>query len=201
VTVRLVTLGDSSLDSRRYSGGVGTSAPDILARTLGVELHHLARDGHTVNALVTFQLPELPPPAPETVLVVSIGGNDLMSSIYSAADHTRDFAKRLDDALRLAIERLRPEKTLLANIYDPSGHDPALKQWITDLDRARALLARFNEIIAAAAVTHGAKLVDLHAPFVASAGSQPPWAVNRIEPSAEGAKQIARLLGEALLSA
>ncbi len=122
MTLRMVTLGDSTLDSCRYSGGAGTSAPEIVAQALGAELHQLARD----------------------------------------------------------------------------GHDPSLAKWITDMERARALLESFNAAIAAAAAAHGAHLVDLCKAFRESAGSAVPWIVSRIEPSAEGARQIARLLGEVI---
>jgi len=201
MTRRIVTLGDSVLDSCRYSGGVGTSAPELLAKTLGADLCHLARDGHTANAVLTSQLSELPSPAPGTVLVVSVGGNDLVTSIYTPGSGVRDYAKRLQDVLALARERLRPSELLLANIYDPSGHDPSLAKWITNMERARELLASFNDAIATSAATHGAKLVDLCTAFRESAGASPPWVVSRIEPSAEGARQIARLLGESLKSA
>jgi len=201
MTRRLVTLGDSVLDSCRYSGGVGTSAPELLAKALGAELCHLARDGHTANAVLTFQIPELPPPGAETALVVSVGGNDLLTSIYAPSATVRDFEKRLQDVLTIARDRLRPSEILLANIYDPSGHDPSLAKWITNMERALKLLASFNDAIATAATTHGAKLVDLCAAFRESAGASPPWIVSRIEPSAEGARQIARLIGEALRAA
>ncbi len=195
---RIVTLGDSTLDSCRYSGGRGTSAPELLARALDVDLEHLARDGHTANAVLTFQLPGLPAPASETVLVVSVGGNDLLSGIYSPADIAPDFARRLDQILVQACDRLRPTRTVVANIYDPSGHDPNFAKWFTDIDRARAIHAAFNEVIAAAATSHGATLADLCKAFRETAGCSPPWITARIEPSAEGARQIARLLREAI---
>jgi lysophospholipase L1-like esterase len=198
MALRIVTLGDSVLDSCRYSGGAGTSAPELVARTLGAELCHLARDGHTANAVLTLQLPELPLTAPDTVLVVSVGGNDLLNAIYTPGAGARDYAKRLQEVLSLANERLRPSKVLLANIYDPSGHDASLAKWITNMERALELLASFNDAIASAAATHRARLVDLYSAFRESAGASPPWIVNRIEPSAEGARQIARLLGEAI---
>jgi lysophospholipase L1-like esterase len=196
--LRIVTLGDSTLDSCRYSGGVGTSAPEILAEARGAELHHLARDGHTANAVLTFQLPKLPEPRPNTVLIVSVGGNDLLSTISMPSDGTRSFAKRLDDILARACQRLRPERVLVANIYDPSGHDPSLAKWIPDMERALALLASFNSVIEAAAAAHRARLVDLLGAFRASSGCVPSWIVDRIEPSAEGARQMARLLSEAI---
>jgi lysophospholipase L1-like esterase len=199
--LHLVALGDSTLDSGRYSGGAGTSPPEILAETLGLTLHHLARDGHTAKAVADFQIPRLPAPGRETVLVLSVGGNDVLYALAaSRTDETRLFERGLDAVLSRARKHLRPLRTLVANIYDPSGHDPGFERWITDLDRALEIHARFNEVVARVAATHEATLVDLCAEFRATAGCSPPWIANRIEPSAEGARQIARLLGEALLA-
>jgi lysophospholipase L1-like esterase len=196
---RIVTLGDSVLDSSRYSGGPGTSAPEILARDLGTKLIHLARDGHTVKAVIDFQLSKLPAPAPDTALIVSVGGNDLLYEIAANTDRTTEFSKGMKELLTRAKKALKPERIVVANVYDPSKHDPGFAKWIPDLERALAIHARYNEVIASAAATHGATLVDLCTAF-RSAERSPAWIVDRIEPSAAGARAIASMFKAAIES-
>src|SRR5205085_1041379 len=95
-----------------------------------------------------------------------------------------------------AQRALRPDLTLVGNIYNPASQDRSFARWLADPERALALHARFNAEIEAAAREQGATLVDLCAAF----SGEPGWIVDRIEPSADGARAIARLFQEAILA-
>ncbi len=119
-------LGDSmSIDE--YAGGAGQGAASLLATRLGHTLHLLARDGATSDDVVNLQLDQLADP-PDLV-TLTMGGNDLLTALFSPAgpaalaatamdrlvhkiaDNTAKVLDRLVGTGALVVVRARPEIT------------------------------------------------------------------------------------------
>src|SRR5512133_1393015 len=81
-----LALGDStSIDD--YTGVPGGGAPSQLARTLGVELVDLTRDGNTTQGVLSDLARA---PAAADVVTLTAGGNDLL-----LGDRSRAILRRL----------------------------------------------------------------------------------------------------------
>ncbi|HVR43900.1 MAG TPA: GDSL-type esterase/lipase family protein [Thermoanaerobaculia bacterium] len=86
----LVVLGDSL-----SSGGFGESAawPERIGRERGIEILNLALAGETVASALVYQVPRLVEVPPESVLIIEIGGNDLLGD--TRADRFEETLDRL----------------------------------------------------------------------------------------------------------
>ncbi len=199
------TFGDSILDCARYNdygvhpGGLlvrneDALFPEFKGRDLtsrgAAALVHRAVDGATVDGLAS-QAAGLAPPAGPVLVLLTVGGNDLLRGL--AAD-TGAGMRRFDAALNAFLHALPMRPVLLGTVYDPTFGDDA-RNFLGIAPRiARANHRRVNEVIAAHAARYG-RLVDLHAHFLTG---DPSWYVYTIEPSLVGASEVRRKFLEAL---
>jgi lysophospholipase L1-like esterase len=201
------TLGDSVLDCARYNErGVmpghllgrnddrlfpefrRRDLSTILARDVSVD--HRARDGATVAELGA-QLRGMRV-HDEDVVVMSIGGNDLLAGLLDAPDHA---FSAFGESVKSVLAQIPAGKVFVANVYDPSFGDDA-RNFLGDVDArlARSAHRRVNKILASTASHGGASLVDLHAHFLSG---DPTWFALDIEPSLVGASEVRRLFLDA----
>jgi lysophospholipase L1-like esterase len=155
----------------------------------GVSVDHRARDGATISDLPA-QLHAMSVQA-EDVVLMSIGGNDLLAGLLDASEGA--FA-RFAESVSAVLRQLRTGKVFVANVYDPSFGDDARNFLGVEPANARRAHQRMNEILAATASRAGASLVDLHAHFLTG---DPTWFTRDIEPSLVGASEVRRVFLEA----
>ena len=178
----LHSFGDSILDCAHYNAE-GLEPVGILARELGIEAQRHAVDGATVGSLQRQRRGARV--APEDVIIVTIGGNDLLGGLI--LDEGAGIAA-FGDALDAFLATLPRGRVLLGNVYDPTcGRDEANFLPVPPA-QGRAALARMNATLATLAARHG-RLVDIHAHFLQGDAS---WFTRVIEPSARGAVEVAR---------
>ena len=191
----VVLLGDSIFDNAAYVAG----APDVIRQVrerlpAGSKATLAALDGGKIGD-VRRQLHRLP--ADATHLVLSVGGNDALSSsdflgatVRSTAEALSALADIGDEFERgylamLADVLARRLPTAICTIYYPRFPDAALQKV------AVAALTVFNDSIVRAAVAHDLALLDLRL-ICTEAGDY----ANSIEPSARGGEKIARTIAE-----
>src|SRR5439155_13799186 len=127
------------------------------------------------------------------IVMLSIGGNDLIQALPSLSDAELGAFPRL---VRDALERLAHAKLFVANVYDPSFRDDSNNFLGVDPATARLAHGRVNEILALETTRVGACLVDLHAHFLSG---RPSWFTRQIEPSLTGASEIRRVFLDAIV--
>jgi lysophospholipase L1-like esterase len=199
-------LGAASLlyrnDDARWPEEQGA---DLATRYPGVELRNLASDGATIGDVFGEQLPQLDESEEDTLITLTVGGNDLLSAFANRprASLLEAIARDVADAYEFlvdALRRARPNSLIvLSTIYDPSdglGRIPGV------LEEAGVLplevLAGMNaHIRALAAGTPNTALADVHAHFLghgASAVEADRWYWRRslVEPNVVGAHEIRR---------
>jgi lysophospholipase L1-like esterase len=190
-----LALGDSiSIDD--YTGVPGGGAPSQLARTLGIELVDLTRDGNTTQGVLADLARAA---AAADVVTLTAGGNDLL-----LGDRPRAILRRL----HLIAERIQPlgARVVLNTIYDPSDGDNDVGRRELGLSRMAtiALRRRLNAVnggIARLAGEHGFLVADLERLFYGhGVTSDEPWFVQVIEPNLAGATAIAEHWYELLTS-
>lgn len=209
---RVAPLGAASLlhrnDDARYPEFTGN---DLVSRDPRTGFLNLAEDGATVGDVFGSQLAQLEESEDETLLSLSVGGNDLLS----AFDHrpvasllsriVRDIAEGYE-LLVESVRRVRPRSTLLlTTVYDPSD-DTRRIPGVFDgagLLPLEALHELNDRIRAVAASQPEAGVADVYRHFLGhgvTAGSEEQWYWRRswIEPNAAGASEIRRLWLDAL---
>jgi acyl-CoA thioesterase-1 len=191
----IFTFGDSILDCSSYNDeGItpGWLLANELSRYTPTRLVHRALDGATSKDLVgqvhNLSIIEHSP----SLALVTIGGNDLLQSLLTNEPLDVDrFERRVDEFLK----RLPVDRILLGTIYDPTfGNDEASLLGIVPT-LGREALQRMNAALGTLGTRYGI-LVDLHAHFL---GGDASWFSHQIEPSAVGAREIARLYLRALV--
>ena len=195
----LITFGDSILDCARYNEhGVHPGQllvrnddqlfPDFRGQDLAslgpAQLDHRAVDGATVRGLAS-QLRGLGPPKADSVVLLTVGGNDLLQGL--AADQGAGL-RAFEATLRSFLDGLQGRRVLVGTVYDPTFGDDSRNFLGVDARIARANHRRVNDILASAAARHGA-LVDLHQHFLRG---DPGWFTHTIEPSLRGASEVRR---------
>ena len=195
---RLVLLGDSILDNGSYT----SPAPDTTAHVrrkldAGWTVECGARDGATMRQ-VAAQFMALPPGRP-AVVVLSVGGNDLLETRQALPPATAPAARILSAFHQVAedlgaryaklLESLRPaaDRWIVCTIYDVPLTDPEMALL------SRVALATMNDHIQRAAWRHGAEVLELR-----DVCTRPEDFVLEIEPSAEGARKIATAIVNAV---
>ena len=179
---------------------------DLVSRYPGIALINLCVDGATIGDVFSDQLLELQPAETETLITVTVGGNDLLSAF---ATHRRkpimaSIVRNIAQAYELLVTelaRLRPRaEILVTTVYDPSdgtGMMPGvfedagvlpLEHLDTLNDHIRQLADRTPEV----------RLADVHAHFLGHGVTAPDaerwyWRRSLIEPSAQGASEIRRV--------
>jgi lysophospholipase L1-like esterase len=190
-----LALGDSiSIDD--YTGVRGGGAPSQLARTLGVDLVDLTRDGNTTHGVLADLVRA---PAAADVVTLTAGGNDLLGG-----DLPRAILRRLHQI----AQRIQPlgARVVVNTIYDPSDGDNDVGRRELGLSRLAAieLRRRLNAVnggIRKLAGERGFLLADLERLFHGhGVASNEPWFVDVIEPNLGGATAIAERWYELLTS-
>jgi lysophospholipase L1-like esterase len=181
-----LALGDS-ISIADYTGIAGGGAPAQLARSLGLELVDLTRDGNTTHGVLADLARA---PAGADVVTLTAGGNDLLGGeLPRAILHRLD---RISDAIGP-----RDARVIVNTVYDPSDGDNEVGRRELGLSRLATLELRrrlnaLNGGIRKLAAQRGFLLADLellfHGHGVASAD---PWFVHVIEPNLAGATAIA----------
>ena len=190
-----VLLGDSIFDNAAYVGG----APDVVQQVhqrlpQGSKATLAAVDGSKIGD-VGRQLRRVP--ADATHLVLSVGGNDALSSSDFLSTPARSAAEALSGLadigerfergyLAMLTDVLAHElPTAICTVYYPRFPDAALQKV------AVAALTVFNDCIVRAAFAHGLPLLDLR--LICTEAED---YANSIEPSAQGGEKIARAIAE-----
>jgi hypothetical protein len=185
-------LGDSIFDNGAYTAG----EPDVIAHLrrllpAGCQASLFAIDG-SLTCDLPAQLRRLP--SDVTHLVISMGGNDALSSsdlldlpVSSTAETLELFAKRqrtfetaYTHALDAALQRRLP--TTVCTIYN-GNFEPAMAR------RIRVALTLFNDVILRAAFARSLPVIDL-----GLVCKEPVDYANPIEPSGCGGRKIARMI-------
>ncbi len=191
----VVLLGDSIFDNAAYVGG----APDVVQQVrqrlpYGSKATLRAVDGSTTED-VRGQVRRLP--ADATHLIVSVGGNDALSSsdflgaparsiaeaLTGLSDIAEEFERRYHGMLTEVLAYRIP--TAICTVYYPRFPDAVLQRI------AVTGLTVFNDCIIRAAFARGIPLLDLR--FVCT--EEGDYA-NPIEPSAQGGGKIAKAIGD-----
>ena len=210
---RVAPLGAASLLFRN----VDDRYPEFTGRDLasgfpGVTHANLCEDGATIGDVFGFQLPQFASGDAETLVTLSVGGNDLLSAFASRPEPAllTHVVRDIADAWEFLVEsvmRARPNATLLVTtVYDPSDGTRAIPglfdaagplplESLNDLnDRVRAI----------AAATRGCRVADAHRHFLGHGVSATHdadrwyWKRSWIEPGAAGASELRRLWLDAL---
>jgi len=205
-------LGAASLfhqnDDARWPEEQGS---DLISRYPGIAFHNLATDGATIGDVFGEQLPQLEESEEETLVTLTIGGNDLLSAFANRprASLLAAIARDVRDAYELlvdAVRRSRPNAlVLLSTIYDPSdrlGRIPGVLEEAGKLPLE--ILDEMNEFIRRlAGGTPSTALEDVYAHFLGHGAAAPEgdrwyWRRSLIEPNAVGASEIRRVWRNAL---
>ena len=205
-------LGAASLlfqnDDARWPEDQGD---DLTSRYPGITLQNLATDGATIGDVFGEQLAQLEESEAETLVTLTVGGNDLLSAFANKprASLLQAIAKDVADAYEFlleAIRRARPHSVvLLTTIYDPSdrlGRIPGVLEEAGTLPLP--VLDGMNERIRELARgTPRVYVADAYERFLGHGASVPEsdrwyWRRSLIEPNAQGAHEIRRAWREAL---
>lgn len=195
----IVLLGDSIFDNGVYVPGEADVVRQLEAvLPAGWRATLLAVDGGITRSLAS-QLSRLPTEA--THLVVSVGGNDALSSVGVLGAAVRNVEEALAMLARIQaqfqedyLEMLRAVLEVrlpaaLCTIYDTRIMDP-------DPAVIKAALALFNDCITRAAFSRGLPLIDLR--LICSDDDD---YANPIEPSAKGGAKIASAIAALVATA
>jgi len=187
------------------------SGDDLVSRFPGITLKNLCIDGATIGDVFSEQLLELEASESETIITVTVGGNDLLSAFAThrrkpiMASIVRDIAQAYEFLVN-ELARLRPRaEILVTTVYDPSdgtGRMPGLFEdaGVLPLEHLDTLNDRIRQL---AMRTPDVRLADVHAHFLGHGVTAPEaerwyWRRSLIEPSAQGASEIRRVWLEAL---
>jgi lysophospholipase L1-like esterase len=205
-------LGAASLlhqnDDARWPDEQGA---DLVTRYPGIAFQNLATDGATIGDVFGEQLPQLDESDEETLVTLTIGGNDLLSAFANKPRASlleaiaRDVAEAYEFLLD-AVRRVRGNSLiLLSTIYDPSDRLGRIPGVLEDAGKLPLeILDGMNDHIRRlAAGTPNAAAADIYAHFLGHGASVPEadrwyWRRSLIEPNAMGASEIRRVWRDVL---
>ena len=215
----LAPIGAASLlhrnDDERWAE---FTADDLLARSPGCTFTNLCTDGATIGDVFADQLDGLAlameaddAPAGETLITLTVGGNDLLFAVMNRPSATllasivRDIGQAYDALVDAIRERAPDARLLPTTVYDPTdGTGDASGILDTKGDLPLDQLRAFNDSVRALAVrTTNAEVADAYLHFHGHGLSAPVeerwyWRRSIIEPSALGASELRRLWLELL---
>jgi lysophospholipase L1-like esterase len=184
---------------------------DLVSMSPGIRALNLATDGAIIPDVVRTQLPSVEENERETLVTLTVGGNDLLlafSDSRSRGDMQRAVRGIIDEYEVCVglIRRTVPRALLvLTTVYDPSdgtGRIPGFYE--ADPPLPLEFLSEVNGAIARLAGRRGyGVLADVHAHFLGHGATAEPgerwyWATSMIEPGARGASEIRRVWLDAL---
>lgn len=186
---------------------------DLVSRYGEIGFLNVSEDGATIGDVFGSQLPQLAESEEDSLVTLTIGGNDLLSAFANRPDASllRHVVKDIADAYEFLVDslvRVRPNAALLlATVYDPSD-DTRRIPGVYDTSGALPLesLHDLNDRIRGIARgLPNARVADVHRHFLGHGVTAPPaerwyWKRSWIEPSAAGASEIRRLWLDAVLS-
>jgi acyl-CoA thioesterase-1 len=192
--VRYLALGDS------FTIGTGSSPAEAFPAklteawddTCAVALTNVAKNGYTSEDLVEKELPALESVKPSFV-TIAIGANDIVQHVPE--DRYRENLEKIFAAVRGA--GVAPDHTIALPQPDWSVSPAARSFGVPSEIRAR--IERYNELLAQAAKSGGARYVDLY-PLMRDLADQHELAPDQLHPSAEAHRQWAVSLEKALES-
>ncbi len=195
-------------DDARWSEDQGD---DLASRYPGIAFQNLAADGATIGDVFGEQLAQVEETDEETLVTLTIGGNDLLSAFANRprASLLESIARDVEDAYEFLVDAIRracPRSTIvLTTIYDPSDGTARIPGVLEEagelplgvLSRMNAYITRLGE------GTPNVLVADAHAHFLghgakAEEADRWYWRRSLIEPNAEGAHQLRRLWREKL---
>ena len=209
---KVAPLGAASLlarnDDARWPEFAGR---DLASRWPRLQTRMLASDGATIGDVFGAQLPVLDEGTRETVVTITVGGNDLLSA-YSTRPRAslmerivRDIGAGYDAMLDALEERLPRARLVLTTVYDPSDRTGRIPGVLEDvgklpLQHLDALNGHIREL---ARSRPNAVLADVYGHFLGHGASVEEkhrwyWKRSLIEPSASGASEIRRVWLDAL---
>lgn len=219
-----VALGDSLLSDDYPGPGLGAASlllknrdgrfPEFRGRDLRTCCPRIRPVLHTRTGWTSTDLMKvvstLAPSHEPTLILLSIGGNDMLHWLVEGLDSDTELA-RLEDRLTQIVKRLEqlyPDLTLrLTNVYDPSDGSGRVASG-RDVSQALPVLERLNRLLAKLA---GSSLVDVHAHFLGHgqrhrdpgythyrAEDPSGWVMFDIEPNPRGASEVRRLVWSSL---
>ena len=184
---------------------------DLVARYAGITLQNLATDGATIGDVFGEQLPLLAESGEETLITLTVGGNDLLSAFSTKprASLLERIARDVGEAYEFlvdAIRRARPNSLLLlTTVYDPSDRTGRIPGVLEDVGALPLpVLDGFNQQVRElAAGTPGAAVADVYAHFLGHGAMAPEaerwyWRRSLLEPNARGSSEIRRVWRDAL---
>jgi lysophospholipase L1-like esterase len=205
-------LGSASLlvrnDDARWPEFAGR---DLASRWPRVAVQNLTSDGATIGDVFGEQLPQLDESDEDTLITLTVGGNDLLSAFANRPRASlleaiaRDVAEAYEFLLD-AVRRTRPNGlVVLSTIYDPSDRLGRIPGVLEDAGvLPLEILDGMNDHIRRlAAGTPNTALADLHARFLGHGASAPEadrwyWRRSLIEPNLAGAHEIRRAWRDAI---
>ena len=208
----IAPLGAASLlernDDARYPEFAGR---DLRTRWPAIETRNLCMDGATIGDVFGLQLPEVEEREEETLVTLTVGGNDLLSAFSTQPRPSlmerivRDIAGAYDALLDAIRERLPRALIVVTTVYDPSDRTaliPGVFEGAGPLP-LRHLDTLNGRIRDAARTRQQMLLADVYGHFLGHGATVPPderwyWRRSLIEPSAIGASEIRRTWVEAL---
>jgi lysophospholipase L1-like esterase len=205
-------LGAASLlhqnDDARWPAEQGA---DLVTRYPGIAFHNLATDGATIGDVFGEQLPQLDESDEETLVTLTIGGNDLLSAFANKprVSLLEAIARDVAEAYEFLVDAVRRVRgnslILLSTIYDPSDRLGRIPGVLEDAGKLPLeILDGMNDHIRRlAAGTPNAAAADIHAHFLGHGASAPEadrwyWRRSLIEPNAMGASEIRRVWRDVL---
>jgi lysophospholipase L1-like esterase len=205
-------LGAASLlyqnDDARWPHEQGA---DLVSRYPGISLRNLASDAATIGDVFGEQLPQLDESDDDTLVTLTIGGNDLLSAFANRprASILEAIARDVADAYEFLLDAVRRARSnslvVLSTIYDPSDRLGRIPGVLEDAGKLPLeILDGMNDHIRRlVAGTPNTVLADVHAHFLGHGASVPEadrwyWRRSLIEPNAMGANEIRRVWRDSL---
>ncbi|MFL5561435.1 MAG: GDSL-type esterase/lipase family protein [Gemmatimonadaceae bacterium] len=209
---KIAPLGAASLLARNDDGRWPEfTGRDLASRWPRLTVQQLATDGATIGDVFGDQVDSIDESSDETIVTITVGGNDLLSAYSSKPRPTlmerivRDIAGAYDAMLDAITDKLPGARFVLTTVYDPSDRTGTIPGILEDVGKLplRHLDALNAYIRDAAAARPGAAVADVYAHFLghgASVGAEHRWYWKRslIEPGAIGASEIRRVWLDAL---
>lgn len=203
----IAPLGAASLlyanDDARWPEEQGN---DLASRYAGIGFSNVSMDGATIGDVFGEQLVQLEATDDETLITLTIGGNDLLSAFSNRprASLLERIARDVAEAYEFLLDEIRRTRpsavVLLTTIYDPSdgtGRIPGVLEDVgvlplSVLDDMNAHIRRL------AGGTPGTLLADAHAHFLGHGALSAEaerwyWRRSLIEPNARGAHELRSL--------
>ena len=182
-----------------------------MSRYPGIAFRNLASDGATIGDVFGEQLPQLEESDDDTLITLTIGGNDLLSAFANRprASLLQAIARDVAEAYEFLLDAVRRARSssliILSTIYDPSdrlGRIPGVLEDAGELP-LEVLDGMNDQIRRLAAGTPNTVLADVYAHFLGHGASVPEadrwyWRRSLVEPNATGANEMRRVWRDAL---